>query len=57
MNCPRCNSKAKKVDASYQSQKFKCPRCGLVSNPKDYEWEYELYHPGFCGRCKQQVEK
>lgn len=54
MNCPRCGSNnLKPVSVHSQNFKRRCEECGFVTHPNDYEFDYELFHPGVCGRCKQ----
>ncbi len=58
MNCPRCNSvKTNPISPYYQNRKFRCDDCGGVFSINDYEWEYEFYHKGVCGRCKQSLKQ
>jgi len=60
MECPRCDSKklGRVRPEHYQNERLRCLNCGLVFHPRlSYEFEYECYHPGICGRCKQKIEK
>lgn len=56
--CPRCDSDntAPYCDAP-QSRKEFCKDCGCEFNPSypSYESDYEFWHKGYCGRCRQKI--
>jgi transcription initiation factor TFIIIB Brf1 subunit/transcription initiation factor TFIIB len=60
ISCPRCGSERNtEISPYYQNKGLKCSDCGLVFNPSStsYESDFELYHPGICGRCGQRLPK
>ena len=58
MNCPRCDSEnSSSVSPYIQNRKFRCEDCGLVFSIDHLEFEFELYHAGICGRCKQPLKE
>ena len=57
MDCPRCGSdKLNPVSPYLQNRKFRCEECKFVSSIDHYEFEYEIFHKGICGRCKQEIQ-
>jgi len=58
MKCPRCDSEnLTPVSLHRQNRKFRCGKCDWVFSIDHYEFEYELFHPNICGRCKQPIRE
>ncbi len=54
MKCPRCDSEnLKPISIHIQNRQFRCDECGITFSIDHYEFDYEVFHNGICGRCKQ----